>query len=145
MKTLDGVLQMKVASFVDDAPRVTKDTPVATVLKLVNDNADNTVHVVDESNRLVGIVTSQDVLTALSRTRLADRISKNSATAKEIMQTVDVDKATTIARTTDTLEDVINKIRRAKVRVVPVVNAEGQPVGQVSRKSIGRNLDEALE
>lgn len=150
METTEEVLKSKAALFVDmDVPRVAKDEPWTSIVEKVKSGPEHTALVVDEDNKLIGLVTDQDILTALSSPNLAEKIQQGTLTAKDVMTPLDPDATDTVARSSDSLEDVIAKlqgdnIKGRRLRVVPVVNRSGAAIGQVTRASIRKSLDELL-
>jgi len=147
--TTQEVLRMKAALFVDpEAPRATPDEPLASVVEKVRSHPDHTVLVVDTSNKLVGVISDQDLLAALSDAALAEKIQKGEATAGDLMKPLTPD-ADTVAQSSDEIEDVIAKLRgenaeQRPFKVVPLVDGSGSVVGQVTRSSIQRALDDLL-
>jgi CBS domain-containing protein len=147
MESLQDVLKMRAAIFADpDAPRANIDTPVSRVIRMLKDNPEHIVYVVDELNRLVGLITDQDVLVALATAKTARKIADDTLVAGDIMKPINIKETKSLSLTTDTLEDVIAKLGGEKrLKVMPVINPSGSPVGQVSRASIQRNLNELLK
>jgi CBS domain-containing protein len=150
MRTTDEVLKSKAALFADvDVPRVTKKEPWASIIEKVKNTPEHTIFVVDESGKLIGIITDQDIVTALSKPELAEKLQQNKLSAKDVMTALDMGKDT-VAKSSDSLEDVIEKMQgtnalKRRLKVMPVVDKSGAPIGQVTRASIQRSLDDLLE
>jgi CBS-domain-containing membrane protein len=150
MRSKEEVLRSKAALFTDlNVPRVTHKEPLGSIVEKVKDAPEHTALVVNEANKLMGLITDQDILKALSAPDLADKVKRNEATAEDVMTPLAPEEST-VARSSDSLEDVIeilqgrNRLKRP-LKVVPIVDASGSAVGQVSRDSIQKNLDELLE
>jgi len=147
--TTQEVLRMKAALFVDaEVPRATQDEPLSSVVEKVKSHPDHTVLVVDAANRLVGMISDQDLLEALSNPELAQKIQGGEATAGDVMKSL-TPNADTVALSSDDIEAVIAKLRgenaaRRPFKVVPLVDPSGMVVGQVTRASIQRALDSLL-
>jgi CBS domain-containing protein len=150
MRTREEVLKSKAALFADmDVPRVTKKEPWTSIVEKVKSSEEHTALVVDESNRLIGLITDQDIITALSRPDLAEKLQHNQVAAEDVMTALDIEKDT-VAKSSDPLEDVISKLQgsnilKRRLKIVPVVDKSGAPIGQVTRASIQKSLDELLE
>jgi CBS domain-containing protein len=150
MQSVDDVLKMKAALFVDvEVPRATEDELWESIVKKVKGHEEHTVLVVDGANKLVGVITDQDILTAVSDPDLADKIASNQLTAKEVMSRIDPLETDTVAQSSEPIGAVIEKLQGAnrlkrRFRVMPVVSSEGVAIGQVSRESIQASLDDLL-
>jgi CBS domain-containing protein len=151
MQSVDDVLKMKAALFVDvDVPRASEDEPWESIVKKVKDHQEHTVLVVDDANKLVGVITDQDILTAVSDPALTEKIANNQLTAREVMNRIDNPlQADTVAQSSEPIGSVIDKLQGAnqlkrRFRVLPVISAEGIAIGQVSRESIQASLDDLL-
>jgi len=92
------------------------------------------VIVVDASGRVAGILTARDVLRLLAtgvaarNPPLSDVMSLNVVTASP----------------EEPLSAIADRMREAGVRHVPIVDAEGRPVGIVSQTDLLRHLVECL-
>jgi len=98
---------------------------------------------------LIGLITDQDIITALSRPDLAEKLQHNQVAAEDVMTALDIEKDT-VAKSSDPLEDVISKLQgsnilKRRLKIMPVVDKSGAPIGQVTRASIQKSLDELLE
>jgi CBS domain-containing protein len=150
MQSVDDVLKMKAALFVDvEVPRATEDEPWESIVKKVKAHEEHTVLVVDAANKLVGVITDQDILTAVSDPALAGRIASNQLTAGEVMSRIDPLHTDTVAQSSEPIGSVIDRLQGAnqlkrRFRVLPVVSSEGVALGQVSRESIKASLDDIL-
>ena len=149
MRSKEEVLKSKVALFADmDVPRLTKKDIWNLIVEKVKSSEEHTALVVDESNILVGLITDQDILKALSNPGLAEKIQRNEAAAEDVMTSLSPDE-NTVAKSSDLLEDVIEKMQgsnilKRRLKIVPVVDKSGAPIGQVTRASIQKSLDELL-
>jgi len=120
---------------------------VSAIAKLMYENHISAVPVVDDQNRLLGIVSEGDLLhrqelgtegkrswwLALFTTadqRAQDYIKSHALNASDIMTR----RLITVAESTD-LNDIANKLERHRIKRVPVVR-NGQLVGLVSRANI---------
>jgi len=150
MDSTEQVLRSKAGLFVDtDVPCVTKDEPWASIVEEVRSQPEHTVLVVDEEKTLIGLVTDEDILAALSSPDLTEKIQRGEVTAGDVMTPLDPAKTDTVARESDSLEDVIAKlqgdnIERRRFRMLPVVDALGVVKGLVTRASIQKTLDQLL-
>lgn len=150
MRSKEEVLKSKAALFADmEVPRIIKKELWTSIVEKVKGSEEHTALVVDESNRLVGLITDQDILKALSNHALADKIQRNEATAEDVMAPLTPDE-NTVAKSSDSLEDVISKMQggnilKRRLKIMPVVDKSGAPIGQVTRASIQKSLDELLE
>ncbi|HLF24746.1 MAG TPA: CBS domain-containing protein [Anaerolineae bacterium] len=144
----EQVLKMKARYFVD--PNVPRAPQTATVRSIIDNlQQHNRVFVVDERDQLIGIVSDQDVVEALKNADQAGRIKSGAATVAEIMTPLEPTQTDTVARDNEPLQAVIDKLsgknsQGKPFRAVPVVNAEGNVIGQVTRGSIQTRLTELL-
>jgi len=149
MQSKEEVLKSRAALFVDiEVPRATKNEPWTSLVEKVKEAKENAVLIVDEAHKLIGIITDQDILKALSNPDLAEKIKSNEVTAGDIMTPL-APHEDTVARSSDSLEDVIAKLQgntslKQQLKVIPIVDASGIAIGQVTRSSIRKNLDELL-
>ena len=95
------------------------------------------------------MITDEKIIEKLAEPNFAEKIQHDEVNAEHIMTPIDPDKTCSIAQSTDTLEDVIDKLKviglKKPFKVIPVVDKSGAPIGQVTRQSIRKNLDELLE
>lgn len=149
MRSTQEVLNSKAALFADvDVPRITKKEPWNLIVEKLK-NPNHTVLVGDEYNKLIGIITDQDILSAITRPDLSEKLSQNQVTALDIMTPLYPEKTDTVVQSTDTLEDVIAKlqgdnIQKRPFKVVPVVDNAFSIIGLMTRDSIRENLDKLL-
>jgi CBS domain-containing protein len=110
------------------APPVTvgEDTGIVEASRIMVEKGIGSLIVVDSEGRLAGIVTERDLLYALARD-LACRGGKVSDVMTRNVVTV---------RPEDSVSTAIDKMREANVRHLPVVDAEGRPVGVLSMRDI---------
>jgi CBS domain-containing protein len=112
---------------------VRTDQPVGAVARLLARHAVTALPVVDESGRIVGVISEADVI---ARGRLADPVGEAMSRVVAL-----VHPETEVAE----LRDVLT---RTGVKSLPVVDAADQVVGVVSRSDVVRALahdDEKLE
>ncbi|WP_227410970.1 CBS domain-containing protein [Thermosphaera chiliense] len=116
------------ASDVMSTPPVTAEEtmPIEEVAKKMFENDVSSVMVVDNTGRLVGIVTEKDVVGAVA----IGRIGSNLPVARFM-------KENPITVGPDTpLDEVLEKMRRFNIRHLPVVDKDGKPVGMVSQRDL---------
>jgi len=73
--------------------------------------------------------------------------AKMQKVTAEMLRDIEKD---TVAKSSDPLEDVISKLQgsnilKRRLKIMPVVDKSGAPIGQVTRSSIQKSLDELLE
>ena len=132
----EDILQMAATNFIDDAPMVNLNAKASVILKMIQENEEHTIYVVDETNRLVGMITDIDILAMVASKGIGEKIVKDEATATDLMKKLDVEKDKTISSSSDSLEKAINKLRKSGKKVIPVVNSLNQPIGQITRQSV---------
>ncbi len=128
---------------------VTPETSIEEVARLLHSNKISGVPVVDNENRIIGVVTELDIIfNEISREpgmveRLRtffvpeDYMKKRQAmTAGEIMTTPPI-----TAKRYTPLRDLIQIITNSRIKRVFIVDEEGRPVGVVSRIDIIRGLE----
>ena len=151
MYSKEELLKMKAGIFADSGvPRITKSESFASINEKIKNTDSHTVLVVDEENgKLIGLITDERIIEKLSEKDFAEKIQKGKVNAEHIMTPIDPDKTGFIAQSTNTLEDVIDKLKgiglKKPFKVIPVVDESGAPIGQVTSQSIRKNLDELLE
>lgn len=109
------------------------DDPVAAVLDAMDERECGAVPVIDENRRVIGIVTDRDVLFGIRENE--GRIE--GLTAAGCM----TDHPVTVNRDDDA-EEVVRRMRDARVRRVPVVDADGTLVGIVAQADLATKLDD---
>lgn len=150
MRSAEEILQMKAALFADvEVPRAVPDEPISSIVAKVQSYPEHTVLVVDQRNRLVGIITDQDMIGVLADPEKAARVESGELLARDVMTPLDPDQTDSVARASTPIETVIAKMRgentaSRRFKVVPLVDNSGGVVGQVTRSSIQRGLDEIL-
>jgi len=153
INSTEQALNMTAALFVDpDVPRATGDERWESIVEKVKKHDDHTVLVVDDSNKLIGLISNQDILNALSTgdKQLAAKVRNGEATARDIMTKIEPGKVDTVAYSSDTVQVVIDRLtgknkEKRVFRAVPVVNSDGTVVGQVTRSSIQKQLSKLLD
>ncbi|MCS7117723.1 MAG: CBS domain-containing protein [Thaumarchaeota archaeon] len=110
------------------APSVTlsSDAKIDEVPSLMWENSVGSVLIVDQRGKLVGIVTERDVIYAASHGLLGRENPVSSIMSKDLLT----------ASPEDDIASVIEKMRDHNVRHIPVVDAEGRPVGVVSARDV---------
>ena len=146
----EDVLKAKAGLFIDpDVPRLQKDDMWNTFIQKVNNSSEQTALVVDNDNKLIGMITSQEIIKALSTPDIAEKIKTNTATASDVMNNLRPESGI-VAQASDTLEDVLNILKgknplQKRLKVVPIVDPRGSPLGQVTRSIIQKRLDDILQ
>lgn len=108
------------------------DTPVRQVAEMMRD-ADVGAIPVREGGRLVGIITDRDITCRA----VADGRDVDSLKAREVMTT-----GALCCSEDDDIDDAIELMERKKIRRLPVIDAQSQPVGMVSLGDISSRADE---
>ncbi len=137
----EDILQMEATNFIFNAPVVNLTTKASVIMKMIQENEEHTIYVVDETNKLVGMITDIDILAMISSKGVGEKIIKDEATAEDLMKKLDVEKDKTISLSSDSLEKVINNLNKSGKKVIPVINALKQPIGQVTRQSINIGVE----
>jgi CBS domain-containing protein len=126
-----------------DAVTVAEDTPFRQIVDTMENNGVNAVPVVDRSNRVIGVVTSADLMTKLEfagttehqrlfETR-AHRIARHKAAATDAKGLMTAPAATVLPTTPIA---TASKIMNGELKRLPVVDDLGRLVGMVTRKDI---------
>ena len=106
---------------------VRRDEPISRAARVMRDADTGIVPVVDEGNRLLGVITDRDIVT---RVLAADRGADDARVS---------DAMTTEVRTLDesaTIDDVHEVMRSNQVRRVPIVNASRELVGIIAQADL---------
>lgn len=114
-----------------DPETVTADTAVADVARLMRDLDVGVIPVVDseENGELQGVVTDRDLVVRVladgkaSRTRVSSCMSSDVVTVRE----------------TDSVHDVLDAMKRERVRRIPVTDGQGRLVGIISQADLAVN------
>ncbi len=118
---------------------ITRDTGILEAKELMAENGIRHLPVVDEENRLIGIVTDRDVRSALPSILMDDYDSTDERkrlsriTAKEIMSANPVTVSPTY-----TLQDALLLMQKSRVGAFPVVDADGKLEGIISIRDLMR-------
>ena len=115
-----------------DVKAVTSNDPLETIARVMKDENCGIVPVVDESRKLVGVVTDRDVVI---RT-LAEGRGFGQVKVADVM-TDDVEAVTA----DESLHDVIELMGRKQVRRVPVVDRRDRLVGIISMADVANRAD----
>jgi len=110
---------MSARSSVDEAAKVMWEKRVGSLL------------VVDEQDRLVGLVTERDIIFAAARSMIGRNTPVSDIMAKNLIT----------ARPDEDVIAAVEKMRQANVRHLPVMDESGQPVGMLSIRDV---LDAAM-
>jgi predicted transcriptional regulator len=146
----EDVLKAKAGLFIDpDVPRIQGNENWNNFIQRVNVSPEQTALVIDNENKLIGMITSQEIIGALSEPDKAEKIKANTVTASDIMKELRPDSGT-VAQASDTLESVLNILKgknplNKRLKVVPIVDQRGSPLGQITRNVIQKRLDDILE
>lgn len=111
---------------------LTPDTPVAEIARRMRDLDVGVIPIVDddESSRLQGIVTDRDIAVRMA----AEGKDAKKTLARDIMSS-DVQ----CVGESDHIRDVFAVMKRARVRRVPVIDAEGRLVGIIAQADLAVN------
>jgi len=108
--------------------KINKNASVQEAAKLMFNNRIGSVLVVDDEDKLVGIVTERDLvyLVATGKTGIS-----NEYPVWQIM----TENPITV-RPEETISDAITKMKDIKVRHLPVVDENGKPIGVISMRDV---------
>jgi CBS domain-containing protein len=88
-----------------------------------------TVAVVDETGRLVGMVTDRDIcMAAFTRAQRLSEITVETVMSSDLA----------VCRTTDPIASLEGRMKEKQVRRIPVVDGSGRPIGIVSVNDLAR-------
>ncbi|HSD90400.1 MAG TPA: CBS domain-containing protein [Kofleriaceae bacterium] len=91
--------------------------------QLMWNNDCGSVEVTNDEGKLVGMITDRDIcMCALTQGRPLDELLVNTAMAKHVVS----------ARTNATIAELEQLMAEHRVRRIPVVDADGKPIGMVS-------------
>ncbi|MEM1937164.1 MAG: CBS domain-containing protein [Candidatus Caldarchaeum sp.] len=99
---------------VDDVARVMWEKGVGSVL------------IVDRESKLVGIITERDILYAASHLMMGKDVKAKSLMTRNVVT----------ASADDLVASVVEKMKDFNIRHIPVVDAEGRPLGVISSRDI---------
>lgn len=131
---------------------VTADTAIEDISKLIIANRISGVPVIDDNNRLIGMVTQSDIifremqseptfaektedLILLKEGMKAEKRYGMGNTAKDIMTSPVI-----TAHENDSIREVVEVIIKEKIKRIVIVDDEGRPVGIVSKMDLVRAL-----
>lgn len=128
---------MRASEMMTGAPKSCRpDDPVDRALEHMDECECGAVPVVDEEQKVVGIVTDRDILFGVR----GNAGRTDGLTVSECMTAHPV-----TVRQDDDAETVVRQMREARIRRAPVVNAEGSLVGIVAQADLAVHLeDDAL-
>jgi len=109
-----------------DVVTVMADTVVLDAIRLMLDNDISTLPVVDDDNRLIGVVSEHDIMNFTFSGDAGDTRVREAMTATVVTFAPDTDLAT-----------LVNCCVTKRIRVVPIVEAD-KVVGVVGRRDILR-------
>ncbi len=124
-----------------DMPILPKDATIEEILSLMS--ARRHVWIVDKkgSKKVIGIITEKDLLDILAPKRvqpyviggidLTSLLFGNVRKAEDIMC-----KKLIVAHPKDTIEEALDKMRSFKLRRLPVINENGELIGELTIKSL---------
>jgi CBS domain-containing protein len=120
----------KISEVMTDRPRaVTRQTSIRDAARLMEEEDVGSLPIVDESTRLVGIVTDRDIaIRAVGRGLDPDGTSIFEIASGEVYAVTP----------DDDLDDALQTMARAQVRRIPVVIGENELVGIVSQADVAR-------
>ena len=120
----------KIADVMTDRPRaVTPQTSIREAARLMDQEDVGALPIVDDSARLVGIVTDRDIaIRAVARGHDPEQTSVAEVASEEVYAlTPD-----------DDLDDALQTMAQAQVRRLPIVVRENELVGMISQADIAR-------
>jgi len=109
-----------------DPVTIKEDASIAEAAKIMWKKRIGSLLVVDENGKLKGIVTERDLVFACS-----EEWDVREHKVYEIMTENPI-----AAKSDDDVIEVINKMREANVRHLPIVDEEGRPVGVISYRDV---------
>ncbi len=148
MKTARDIMTEKVIS-------VKPDTLISELAKIFLDNNISGVPVIDENNRVLGIVTESDlifhskrlkvpaVLTILDSFIFLDSPEKMEQELRKIAaaSVTDIYTSPAVSITPDTpLDEIASLMTDKKIHTLPVLNDNGEMIGVVGKKDIIRTI-----
>ena len=93
------------------------DTPISEIAAVIKDKSIGAVPIIDDQNRLIGIVSERDIVTKM----VVEARDADLTTAQEIMT-----KEIISANINDDLEQTIGIMKNKNIRHMPVTDAEGK-------------------
>ena len=128
---INSILGLKAFDVMRDALRASKDTTVKNASKLMDENNATEIIVIDDNNKVIGIVTDRDIV----RRVLAKDMDPAETRLEQIMT-----KEVVVVLADANLE-TIAKIMFAKgVRRIPVVNRMGRLLGIIDARDLAGAL-----
>ena len=127
--------RMRASDIMTDNPEVV--TPAATLVEAARKMRDLNVGIVpvvesDQNRRLKGVITDRDIAIRA----VADGVDINTATVQECM-TSEVETC----NKNDSVDQVLEVMRREQVRRVPITDREGRLVGIVAQADVATDLE----
>jgi len=116
---------MRLADFMEVPPiTVEQDLTIDDAAKLMWEKNVGSVIVIDGTARMVGIVTEKDVVFAVSKSMIGREIPVSSVMSRTVLR----------ASPNESIATSVEKMRRAGVRHLPVVDRSGKPLGMISMR-----------
>lgn len=109
-----------------EVPPVTveQDLTIDDAAKLMWEKNVGSVIVIDRTARMIGIVTEKDVVFSVSKSMIARGIPVSSIMSRTVLK----------AGPNESIATSVEKMRRAGVRHLPVVDRSGKPLGMISMR-----------
>lgn len=111
---------------------VRRDEPLTNAARIMRDSDSGIVPVVDDSNKVLGVVTDRDIVT---RVIAADRNVTDARVSDAMTSQVHTLKHDA------TVSDVHDLMRSQQVRRVPIVNERGELVGIVAQADLATRVE----
>ncbi|MFD1037860.1 CBS domain-containing protein [Virgibacillus byunsanensis] len=150
---------MKIKDFmITDVICVTKDTSIKNLLKILVEHKIGGVPVVDDNNKLIGMIsdgdviryvqpkgrTVYDVFTLVLVSEKEDLRQKLEYTIEHPVEKIMHKKVIHTVRSEGQLEDALEIFSRYRIKKIPVINDENKVVGVISRGDIIRYISTKL-
>jgi CBS domain-containing protein len=154
IEKIPGGSVLKVRDFmVQNVIRVNQNTPIIDILRLLVENRIDGVPVVDNDNKLIGIVSDGDIIRYLSPkeelfldfvyTILVDERGEQSVFTEKINKTVANmmhQKHLYTVKEDDTFENAIRILSHHHFKQLPVLDLEDKLIGLITRGDIIKNI-----
>jgi CBS domain-containing protein len=130
----DELMDLTVRDRAADATRppvvATPEATLRTIARLLWEQGVGAATVVDDEERVIGIISERDIVARLAQGSDADTTTAEQAMTKSVVS----------ARPDDRLLDVVFLMTDAGVRHVPVIDEHGETTGMVSIRDMVRPL-----
>ncbi|MCE4603694.1 MAG: CBS domain-containing protein [Aeropyrum sp.] len=116
------------ASHVMSSPPIVvgEEASIIEAASIMRERGVGSLIVVDGRGRIVGVLTERDVINSLAVGKACSGGRVGEVMSRNII----------VASRDESLESVVEKMREANVRHVPVIDEEGRPVGVISARDI---------